>query len=55
MAKVSKNARTASSNAKASKDFVKVIKAFKSPKTGAYAYKEAFVHKDNVKQFLQEA
>ena len=54
MAKVSKNARTDRGLNKASKDIVKVIKAFKSQKTGSYAFKEGYVHKDNVKQFLQE-
>lgn len=34
------------------KDFVKVIKAVKSAKIGAYAFKEDIVHKDHVKDFF---
>ena len=34
------------------KDFVKVIKMVKSPKTGALSFKEEIVHKDHVKEFL---
>lgn len=34
------------------KDFTKVIKMSKSPKTGAYAFKEEVVHNDHVKDFL---
>jgi hypothetical protein len=34
------------------KDFTKVIKMVKSPKTGAYAFKEEVVHNDHVKDFL---
>jgi hypothetical protein len=34
------------------KDFVKVIKMVKSPKTGHLAFKEEIVHKDHVKEFL---
>lgn len=33
---------------------VKVIKAVKSPKTGAYTFKERVVHKDNVDKILNE-
>jgi hypothetical protein len=29
-----------------------VIKAIRSPKTGAYTFKEGIVHKDRVKDFL---
>jgi hypothetical protein len=35
-----------------SKNFTKVIKAVRSPKTGAYTFKEQIVHKDKVKEFL---
>lgn len=35
------------------KDFVKVIKAVKSLKTGSYAFKEGIVHKDHVKDFFK--
>jgi hypothetical protein len=34
------------------KNYSKVIKAVRSPKTGAYTFKEAIVHKDNIKEFL---
>ena len=37
---------------KKSKDFVKVIKSRRSPKTGAYAFTEEIVHKDDVKDFF---
>jgi hypothetical protein len=32
--------------------FVKVIKMEKSPKTGAYMFKEEIVHEDHVKDFF---
>jgi len=35
------------------KDFTKVIKMVKSPKTGAYSFKEEVVHNDHVKDFLE--
>jgi uncharacterized protein DUF4295 len=34
------------------KNWTKVIKAVRSPKTGAYTFKEVIVHKDKVKSFL---
>ncbi|MEX1188415.1 MAG: DUF4295 domain-containing protein [Bacteroidia bacterium] len=34
------------------KAFTKVIKMVKSPKTGAYAFREEVVHNDHVKDFL---
>jgi len=34
------------------KDFTKVIKMVKSPKTGAYQFKEEIVHKDHIKDFF---
>jgi hypothetical protein len=34
------------------KEFSKVIKMIKSPKTGAYSFKEEIVHNDHVKDFL---
>ncbi len=34
------------------KNWSKVIKTVRSPKTGAYTFKEAIVHKDNIKDFL---
>lgn len=37
-----------------SKDYAKVIKMVKSPKTGAYAFKEAVLLNDEVKAFLEK-
>jgi hypothetical protein len=37
---------------KAGKDFAKVIRMTKSPKTGAYVFKETIVPNDQVKDFL---
>ncbi len=34
------------------KNYTKVIKAVRSPKSGAYTFKEAMVHKDKIKDFL---
>jgi hypothetical protein len=34
------------------KQFTRVIKMVKSPKTGAYAFKEEVVHNDHIKDFL---
>lgn len=34
------------------KNFTKVIKAVRSPKTGAYSFKEAIVHKEKVKEYF---
>ncbi len=34
------------------KDFAKVIRMIKSPKTGAYTFKETIVPNDQVKEFL---
>jgi len=53
-------AKSASKNAKVkdlkssaeAKNWTKVIKAIRSPKTGAYTFKESIVHKDLVKEFL---
>lgn len=36
------------------KDFTKVIKMIKSPKTGAYIFKEEVVHNDHIKDFLSQ-
>ncbi len=56
MGKVSKNARVAqrAQNAGTGKDFVKVVKSVKNPETGKYSYKEVFIHKDKVKEYLAE-
>ena len=52
---VSKNAKTKDAKAAAeAKNWSKVIKAVRSPKTGAYTFKEQIVHKDKVKDFLSE-
>ncbi|NJK86334.1 MAG: DUF4295 domain-containing protein [Bacteroidales bacterium] len=34
------------------KNFTKCIKMVKSPKTGAYIFKEEVVHNDHIKDFL---
>lgn len=36
------------------KDFTKVIKMVKSPKTGAYSFREEIVPKDRVNEFLKK-
>jgi len=36
----------------AGKDFAKVIRMVKSPKSGAYSFKENIVPNDKVKEFL---
>lgn len=38
----------------AGKTFTKCIKMVKSPKTGAYQFKEEIVHVDHVKDFFSE-
>jgi hypothetical protein len=56
MAKAAKTAiktKDAKSAAEA-KNWTKVIKAVRSPKTGAYTFKEQIVHKDKVKEFLAQ-
>jgi hypothetical protein len=51
----SKNAKVKDAKAAAeAKNWTKVIKAVRSPKTGAYTFKEQIVHKDKVKDFLAE-
>ncbi len=54
MAKISKNARVAqrSANSGSGRDFVKVVKPVKDPKTGKYTYKEMMIHKDETKVFF---
>ena len=56
MAKAAKTAiKTKDQKAAAeAKNWSKVIKAVRSPKTGAYTFKEAIVHKDKVKEFLAQ-
>ncbi len=49
----SKNAKVKDAKAAAeSKVWTKVIKAVRSPKTGAYTFKEAIVHKDKVQEHI---
>ncbi|PUZ27102.1 protein of unknown function [Chitinophaga costaii] len=49
----SKNAKVKDTKAAAeSKVWTKVIKAVRSPKTGAYTFKEAIVHKDKVQEHI---
>ncbi|RYY66968.1 DUF4295 domain-containing protein [Flaviaesturariibacter aridisoli] len=51
----SKNAKVKDAKAAAeAKNWTKVIKAVRSPKTGAYTFKEQIVHKDKVKDFLAQ-
>ena len=51
----SKNAKVKDTKAAAeAKNWTKVIKAVRSPKTGAYTFKEQIVHKDKVKDFLSQ-
>jgi hypothetical protein len=56
---MAKQAKTAikSKDSKAAaeaKNWTKVIRAVRSPKTGAYTFKEAIVHKEKIKQFLAQ-
>ena len=56
MAKAAKTAiKTKVARAAAdAKNWTKVIKAVRSPKTGAYTFKEQIVHKDKIKDFLAQ-
>jgi hypothetical protein len=55
MAKVSKNAKVdRGKNVGESKNMVKIIKAVKSNKSGAYTFREKVVHKDMLQQTLKE-
>jgi hypothetical protein len=56
MAKAAKTAiKTKDARAAAeAKNWSKVIKAVRSPKTGAYTFKEAIIHKDKIKDFLAQ-
>jgi len=54
MAKAAKTA-IKTKDAKAASDaknWTKVIKAVRSPKSGSYTFKEQIVHKDKIKEFL---
>ena len=51
----SKNAKIKDAKASAeAKNWTKVIKAVRSPKSGAYTFKEQIIHKDKVKDFLTQ-
>ena len=54
MAKAAKTAiKTKDAKAAAeANNWTKVIKAVRSPKTGAYTFKESIVHKDKIKEYL---
>jgi hypothetical protein len=56
MAKAAKTAikTKAQKAASEAKNWTKVIRAVRSPKSGAYTFKEAIVHKDKVKEFLTQ-
>lgn len=50
----SKNAKVKDAKASAeAKNWTKVIRSVRSPKTGAYTFKEQIVHKDKVAEFLK--
>lgn len=49
----SKNAKVKDLKAAAdAKNWTKVIRTVRSPKTGAYTFKESIVHKDKVKEHM---
>lgn len=51
----SKNSKVKDAKAAAeSKVWTKVIRAVRSPKTGAYSFKEAIVHKDKVQEHINQ-
>ncbi len=54
MAKAAKTAIKTKDQKAASeaKNWTKVIKSVRSPKTGAYTFKEAIIHKDKISDFL---
>ena len=54
MAKAAKTAiKTKDQKAAAdAKNWTKVIKTVRSPKSGSYTFKEAIVHKEKIKEFL---
>ena len=56
MAKAAKTAIKSKDQKAASdaKNWTKVIRSVRSPKSGAYTFKEAIVHKDKVKEFLAQ-
>lgn len=53
MAKAAKTAIKKDPNANIdAKNFTKVVKAVRSPKTGAYTFKDAIIHKDKVAEYF---
>ncbi|MFY0254969.1 DUF4295 domain-containing protein [Chitinophaga sp. 30R24] len=55
MAKAAKTAIKKDAKAAAeSKVWTKVIRAVRSPKTGAYTFKEAIVHKDKIQEHMNQ-
>ncbi|HTE26138.1 DUF4295 domain-containing protein [Flavitalea antarctica] len=55
MAKAAKTAIKKDTKAAAeAKNWTKVIRAVRSPKSGAYTFKEQIIHKDKVKDFLAQ-
>ncbi len=55
MAKVAKTAiKKDPKLAAEAKNYTKVIKAVRSPQTGAYTFKENMIHKDKVKDYLAQ-
>ena len=55
MAKAAKTAiKKDPKQAAEAKNYTKVIKAIRSPKTGAYTFKEQILHKDKIKDFLAQ-
>ena len=51
----SKNAKVKDTKASSeAKNWSKVIRSVRSPKSGAYTFKEAIVHKDKIKDFLAQ-
>ncbi|HTO14911.1 MAG TPA: DUF4295 family protein [Edaphocola sp.] len=55
MAKAAKTAIKKDPNANAeSKNFTKVVKAVRNPKSGAYSFKESIVHKEKVADYFSK-
>ncbi|UYQ94768.1 DUF4295 domain-containing protein [Chitinophaga horti] len=51
----SKNSKVKDAKAAAeSKVWTKVIKAVRSPKSGAYTFKDQIIHKDKVQEFFNQ-
>jgi hypothetical protein len=56
MAKAAKTAIKTKDQKAASeaKNWTKVIRAVRSPKSGAYTFKEAIIHKEKIKEYLAQ-